>query len=78
VVEEAGVMTFLFVSIVLGGVSVACVKAYLGAKLLEKDQDAWEKFQVAEDMKRRRRQEFLGKATLAGVRWVSDLWKGGK
>jgi hypothetical protein len=49
---------------------VNCFKAYVSAKLLEKDRELWSRLQGAEDEKRRRRQEMLGKAILAGWRMV--------
>jgi hypothetical protein len=49
-VQEAIRMTFIAGTVVLGMMTTACVKAYLSAKLLEKDADAFEKWQVAHDL----------------------------
>ncbi len=61
-------MTGLIVLVVIAVTVVACFKAYQSVKLLEKDSEAWSRMQQAEDEKRRRRQEMLGKAILAGWR----------
>jgi hypothetical protein len=58
-------MTGLIVLLVIAVTVVNCFKAYQSVRLLEKDPEAWSRLQQAEDEKRRRRQDMLGK-TLAG------------
>jgi hypothetical protein len=61
-------MTGLIILLVIAVTVVNCFKAYQSVRLLEKDPEAWSRLQQAEDEKRRRRQEMLGKAILAGWR----------
>jgi hypothetical protein len=61
-------MTVLIVLLVIAVTVVTCFKAYHSAKLLEKDPEAWSRLQQAEDEKRRRRQDMIGKAMVAGWR----------
>ena len=61
-------MTGLIVLVVTAATAVNCFKAYQSVKLLEKDPEAWSRMEQAEDEKRRRRQDMLGKAILAGWR----------
>jgi hypothetical protein len=63
-------MTGLIVLVVIAVTVVNCFKAYQSARLLEKDSEAWSRLQQAEDEKRRRRQEMLGKAILGGWRML--------
>ena len=53
---------------ILGLTVVNCVKALSSVRLLEKNPDAWSRLQQAEDEKRRRRQEILGRTILGGWR----------
>jgi hypothetical protein len=68
-------VTTLLIALVAGTVLIACVKAYHSTQLLAKDPEAWEKLQRQEDEKRRRRQELLGKATLAVTRTVGGWFR---
>ena len=69
-------MTEILLVIVGGAVVVACFKAYVGARLLERDPDAYAKWREAEEEKRRQRQELMGKVLVGGSRtawgWVKD------
>ncbi len=70
-------MTGLIVLMVIAATVVTCFKAYQSVKLLEKDPEAWSRMQQAEDEKRRRRQDMLGKAILAGWRLLFGKKDGG-
>jgi hypothetical protein len=63
-------MTGLIIVLVIAVTVVNCFKAYQSARLLETDPEAWSRLQQAEDEKRRRRQDMLGKAILAGWRML--------
>jgi hypothetical protein len=69
-------MTEILLAVVVGCVVVACFKAYHSARLLEKDAGVWERLQKAEEEKRRRRQEILGKVLLSGTRTAWGWLKG--
>jgi hypothetical protein len=78
--EEVVVIALVAIVAILMA-ALAGVRAVAAVRLLEKDPEAWEKWQHNEDMKRRQRQENLGKAALNTARfivWILKRNKGGK
>lgn len=60
---------------VIVGAVVACVKAIVATRLLEKNPEAWEKLQEAEDFKRRQRQAAMGNAAVGGFRFLCWVFR---
>jgi hypothetical protein len=68
-------MTTYPLLVVLAMAAVACVKAYYAETLAQKDPEAFARWDQAENERRRRRQELLGKAIVGGVNTIKGWFR---